>query len=128
MALINPQQGIQGALVALQELLGGQTRSLQLRFNLDLSQIETAVGKSFSSVKGDAIKTIDFLKSFFGKIVPEDLLFAKTKTFSGFVEKIQDILQATFISATDNSYNILMSFFDRILSSADKSILAIQGR
>ena len=128
MALINPKQGVEGALVALQELLGGQTRSIQLRFNLDLSQIEAAVGKSFQSVKGDAIKTIDFLKSFFGKIVPEDLLTSKTKTFTGTVEKVKDIFQAIFVSATDNSYNVLMNFFDKILSSADKTILAVQGR
>ena len=48
LSMLAPEQGIGGALFAIRELLGGQTRSLERRFNVSTEILSSSAGKSNS--------------------------------------------------------------------------------
>jgi hypothetical protein len=70
-----PTGGVEGAVVAINEALAGQYRSLQARFNLPVSGIEEAVGKGVPVLQAinDALAK---------EGVTMDLVNAKSKTFA----------------------------------------------
>lgn len=63
LATIQPEQGIEGALFAIRELFGGQTRSLQTRFNLDIDLIAQQADISVAKLKSSPPhKIIEYLE------------------------------------------------------------------
>jgi hypothetical protein len=92
LAIIDPQQGIQGAGVAVREFLAGESRSLRFRFEIEPSQMAAMIGKSLSEVEKDPALAKKALKAFTDIFVPDSSLNELNKLVSMQVQHFQDAI------------------------------------
>ena len=100
LAILTPEQGEQGATFALRELLSGQERSIQRRFNIDVETIFSAAGKpnmtrsEFRALPGDEM--ISVLSRAMKKITGPSALVERSLTTSIQVNDLRDSMMQAF--------------------------------
>ena len=100
LSMLAPEQGIGGALFAIRELLGGQTRSLERRFNISTEILASSAGKSNSEFMamggGGKINTLwDALNNMFGG---QEILLKKGAQVDVQAKNISDTLIQSLIA------------------------------
>lgn len=82
LATLKPQQGVQGAMMALREALSGQMRSLRMRFEVNVREMADAAGFSFTEITHDANKALIAIRKFVELNVPAEAMASMAKTIS----------------------------------------------
>jgi hypothetical protein len=82
LATLKPQQGVQGAMMALREALSGQMRSLRMRFEVNVREMAEAAGYSFAEITHDATKALDAIRKFVEVNVPAQAMASMAKTIA----------------------------------------------
>ena len=80
LATLKPQQGVQGAMMALREALSGQMRSLRMRFEVNVREMADAAGFSFGEITHDANKALIAIRKFVELNVPAEAMASMAKT------------------------------------------------
>ena len=134
LSLLAPEQGIGGALFAIREMLGGQFRSLQMRFNIGPETLAAYAGKTLEQFKGapGSEKLEILVKALENMFGGEEVLFRKGAQFDVQLKNIGDTLvQAVALPmvtkiqpAFASMINSLMGF--KSTGSAPTTIEAIQ--
>ena len=102
LGLLNPEQGSRGAIFAIRELLGGQVRSLERRFNIDTAIISQFAGESGDTLGdvagGDARTAIDVLqRGLLGIFGGREALLRRGAQAEVQIDNIQDTLTSSII-------------------------------
>lgn len=87
---LNPQQGPEGAAFAMREALGGQFLSLVRRFDLNVSAIEAASGKSINEIKRSSKDILDALEKFTTQAVGSETLRAMSMSPDVLIQGIKE--------------------------------------
>jgi len=99
LTMLAPEQGTSGAVFAIRELLAGQFRSLERRFNISPEIIAGYAGKSYEEFKGesgaDMIRTLNLgLSNMMGG---QEVLLKKGAQFDVQIKNIGDTLTSSII-------------------------------
>ncbi|MEM4620718.1 MAG: glycine zipper family protein, partial [Desulfurococcaceae archaeon] len=109
LATLVPEQGIEGALFAIRELFGGQYRSLQARFNIDIDLISQYAGITREQLRSATPeKILQYLeKALVNLMGGTEFLLARGFTFGVQLNNIFDTLtQAVILPLNQNSQQI----------------------
>ncbi|MEM4620572.1 MAG: hypothetical protein QW607_10210, partial [Desulfurococcaceae archaeon] len=109
LATLVPEQGIEGALFAIRELFGGQYRSLQTRFNIDIDLISQYAGITREQLRSATPERIlHYLeKALINLMGGNEFLLARGFTFGVQLNNIIDTLtQAIILPLNKNSQQI----------------------
>lgn len=90
LAVMRPEQGVQGAMMALREALGGQWRSLQFRFDIQPETFAKTAGMSLQQMQSSPQKTIEAFKNFTDQMVGADTMAMAAKNLSIQVGNLKD--------------------------------------
>ena len=99
LSMLAPEQGIGGALFAIREMLGGQFRSLQMRFNISPEVLASYANKPVSEFKGapgaEKIEILNqALEAMFGG---REILFRRGAQFDVQLRNIGDTLTSAVV-------------------------------
>jgi len=92
LSLINPEQGVHGALFSIVEALSGSFRSLQMRFNISPEIIAREAHMSLGEMKSSPDKLIEGLERFIQNTVGLDVINAQKYSFTKQIGNIDDAL------------------------------------
>jgi len=119
LSMLAPEQGVGGALFAIREMLGGQFRSLQLRFNIGPETLASFAGKSLAEFKGapgaEKLEVLNkALENMFGG---QEVLFRKGAQFDVQLKNISDTLvQAIVLPMVTQTQSQFSSVIDNLLA------------
>ena len=99
LSMLAPEQGVGGALFAIREMLGGQFRSLQMRFNISPEVLAAYAGKTVSEFKGapGAEKVEILYKALETMFGGNEILFRRGAQFDVQLRNISDTLTSAII-------------------------------
>ncbi len=96
LSAIKPEQGIPGALMAMREALGGNWRSLMMRFEISPAVVAESIGKSLSEIQGRPEETIRAVHAFVMEVMGEGTLRALSRMPSVLAANIKDAFLLAF--------------------------------
>lgn len=123
LSMLAPEQGTGGALFAIREMLGGQFRSLQMRFNMSPELMASYAGVSASQMKSQSGVNMMYTmnEALMGMFGGSEILMRRGAEGSVQMKNITDTLTSSIIRpmVTDANPKVT-SMLDRMLSSGTK--------
>lgn len=118
LSVINPMQGVGGALFSIVEALSGSQRSMQFRFNISSDLIEAMSGIRKEEMVSDPVKLVAGLRTFIEKAVGLEALEASKYTLTKQIDNIDDAFNILVNSVMESS---------KVYPAMTKGVLALQS-
>lgn len=128
LALLNPY-GVEGALIAFRNAVGGQLRSLELRLDIPAKAIAQSIGKSVDELKKGGPVVIEALKAYVDSILGADIIQRLGDQLSVQLGNISDSFQIIGRRIGESGfYKEVVGFFTEISDALADFTLSAEGQ
>lgn len=104
LSIIDPEQGVKGAGIAVREFLAGESRSLRFRFEISPAQLAATIGKTLSEVERDPELAKQALKTFTSIFVPDTALQELDRLVSIQMQHFRDAISVGLAKIGNSGY------------------------